>query len=254
MSNQLIIDEKNFIHYRLTPWDKNSLSLNTSEITSFSATDIKNATILLQNFEDFNKSNSIDYCYGRVNAENNLLKQTLILHGFYQAEVSLEIFKTNIHNYNVKLPKVEMIKLDYGDETNIETLRTIARDSFNFSRFHDDVKISIESSRNRYYNWISDLVKQQKEIFYVLSKGDIVGFHVQEVVSEDHANLILTGSKNGKSELSLPLWHSALLNLKDRNIKTASTLISANNIGVLNLYIFLQFKVKAALIGMHKIY
>jgi hypothetical protein len=254
MNSQFIIDEQNFIHYRLTPWDKNSLSLNTSEITSFNATDINNARLLLQNFEDFNKANKINFCYVRINAENILLKLTLIQQGFYQAEVSLEIYKTNIHNYNIRLPTVELIKLDYRDEATIKCLSTLARDSFDFSRFHDDVNISIERSRDRYYNWIYDLVYQKKEMYYVESKGDVVGFHVQEQLSEEHTNLILTGAKKGKSELALPLWHSALLNLKDRNIKTVSTLISANNVGVLNLYIFLQFKVKATLIGMHKRY
>jgi hypothetical protein len=245
-------DNNNYIEFRLTKWDTNSLGMNTSEIVGFNCDSIINGEKLVSLFEKFNVANKIVFTYGRINANDRMYRQILLKNKFYQAEVSYEIMKNNIQKYSNKLPIVSLIPFD-GDLDKLNEIKLISKDSFDFSRFHDDVTVEMDLARNRYWNWIDDLVIQKKEIYYIESKNKVVGLHVQEI-KENHANLILTGSAKGKSEISIPIWHSAILNLKERGVEKCSTLISASNIGVLNLYIYFQFKITSCLIGYHKKY
>ena len=150
-------------------------------------------------------------------------------------------------------PKLSKLQLVQAEEKDLEEIRLIAKNSFNYSRFHEDFNIAREASEMRYYYWIDDLVRQGKEIYICKLKNEIVGFHIQEIV-ENKARMILTGCKKGKEVLALSLWQEVLHNLKLREIKCAETLISASNIGVLNLYIYFRFKVVRTLFGMHILY
>jgi hypothetical protein len=245
-------DSNNYIEFRLTNWDTNSLRMNTSEIVHFKSDTKTNGVKLLSLFEEFNIENKIELAYSRIDVNNRMIREIMLDKKFYQAEFSYEIIKNNLQKYENKLPVVTLIAFD-GNQEKLNEIKSISKNSFDFSRFHDDVNIDITLARNRYWNWIDDLVSQKKEIYYIESKNKIIGIHVQDIVGKN-ANLILTGSAKGTSEISLPLWHSALLNLKSQGVEKCTTLISSSNIGVLNLYIYFQFKITTCLIGYHKKY
>lgn len=245
------IDKENSIACRLTPWDSKTFGFETAEITSFKCNDLNLGIKLMRELDVFVAQHSIKFIYTRIKSENRIEKEILIKYGFYIAESSLEIFKNNLAKYQFKLPTVSILPFSKEDDTIVNDIKLIARDSFDYSRFHDDVNIEEEKARLRYFNWIDDLLSQGNEAYYIEYKGEIIGFHFQRIKG-DHADLILTGCKKGKSELSVPLWHSVFLNLCSRGIKECSTLISSSNAPIINLYIFFQFKVRSSLLGLHK--
>ena len=111
-----------------------------------------------------------------------------------------------------------------------------------------------EIGRQRSANWIDDLWNQANEKFVWQKNDEVVGFHFQKVFAEEgRADLILSGVRAKESMLAVFFWASFLEMLKQRSIKRADTLISTANLGVLNLYIYFQFKVKETLFGFHKL-
>lgn len=250
---EYLIDKENFIRYRLTPWDTQSLKLKTSEILNVQYSDTQNLNNLIRHFEEFNRINGINFSYTRVDCNDLLQKKLLMAKGFYIGETSLEIGFNNLKSYNKTLPTVKLESLDPQNLSDIEAIKEIARDSFSHSRFHDDPFIPNEAARARYFNWITDLITQKKEIYILKNKGEIIGFHVQQV-NDKQADLIITGCKIGKTALSIPLWHTVLLILKESGVISVKTLISCANVGVLNLYVFFNFKIMRSLVGLHKKY
>jgi hypothetical protein len=149
--------------------------------------------------------------------------------------------------------RVPKLVLEKALPEDYEAIKTISRDDFDHSRFHEDINIDRELARTRFYNWVEDLIRQEKEIYVVRLKGEIIGFNIQHVEG-DTAHIILTGCKKSKSVLSVALWQAVIMDLKERNIRNFATLISAANTGVFNLYCYFQFKVMNTLVGMHRFY
>jgi len=237
----------------LTPWDYRVFKHNTLEILDIKyefRNDLEKILIL---FENEIKSLDVKFVYTRISVSDKDLRIELQKNGFYLAEISHNLGFSNLESYQKKIKEIELFPISILSHSEIEVIKEIAKNSFDFSRFHDDVNISEMISRTRYYNWIDDLLKMEIEGFYIKIKDEIIGFHFQKV-NKEHANLILTGCKKGKSEAAIFLWHSVLMNLKKRNVKSCDTTISASNVGIINLYNFFGFRTNNAVLGMHKFY
>ena len=242
---------ENNINYLLTPWDEKSLGFKTAEVT-------------INNFSDFNKFElyyydletkllelGVEFIYTRVCSSDLLLRDYIQKLGFYYAETSIELNLNNLNN--LKLRKLPKISYKLAEREDISTIKNIAKDSFNYGRFHEDVNISISKSKLRYYNWIDDLILQKAEI-YVAKVGDnIVGFNIQKSdYIEKETKLILAGCRVGAEIFTLSLWNEILNSNKYNEMNKISALISASNIGVFNIYLNYNFKVKNTYFGFHK--
>jgi hypothetical protein len=246
------LDESNAITYRLTPWDTRAFEFKTSELLSVQYTNEEKLSEMLSAFDSFNRAQDVRFCYTRISSKDHFLKHYLQKNGFYYAETSVEVAKNNIMSF-VPDKRVPVLTLEVPGESDYEEIKQMASEAFDHSRFHEDVNIDPKLARVRFYNWVEDLIRQEKEIYVARVKGEIVGFNIQDVKG-DVAHIILTGCKKSKSMLSVPLWQAVIMDLQSRNIKTFETLISASNTGVFNLYIYFQFKVMNTLAGMHKFY
>lgn len=133
-------------------------------------------------------------------------------------------------------------------------VQEIAATDFLFGRFLEDPFLEAGLGATRHANWVGDLLDQG--LLYVAVLNDrVLGFHAERLSSDGkEADLILTGTARKYSLLSLPLWVSALDSLRERGVTRASTMISAANIGVLNLYCALDFHFDQTLLGFHKRY
>ena len=80
----------------------------------------------------------------------------------------------------------------------------------------------------------------------------VLGAILMFCVHHPLAALILTGAAGRYSMLALPLWITALEHLGSRQVKHCSTLVSAANIGVVNLYARLGFRYDTTLFGYRK--
>ena len=256
MISDKVIEGSSEIYFRHTPWDEKSLGIPTAEILEITLENLDDLDIAFIKFEKICSDNKIRFVYTRIDFENKSLRRFLMTRGFYVGETSLQITKTNINKYDLKLPMITLKDLRLSPKRDLvfDSLCEIAKDAFDYGRFHDDPFIDNSLARKRYFNWMHDLMKQDNEIYYFESKGEIMGLHVQKVVNPAAAELVFTGAKKGSTGIAVPIWHSVLINLRDRGITEANTLISASNIGVMNLYSFLGFTCKKSLIGLHKLY
>jgi hypothetical protein len=136
----------------------------------------------------------------------------------------------------------------------LPAVKKISFDDFHYGRLIEDPFLAETIGRQRSANWIDDLWNQSNEKYVWQKNDEVIGFHFQKVfIDEQRADLILSGVRARESMLAVFFWGSFLEMLKQRGIKRTDTLISTANLGVLNLYIHFQFKVKETLFGFHKL-
>lgn len=245
------IDSSNQFKWRLTPWDARVFSVNTLEILDFTCDSTDTGRELIIRLRDLVRGNKIGFAYLRLPSDDRLARLLFEQAGFYLAEISIELQKKGLQKYNLKFPNVELLPLEADNVEAVAAVKEIARDSFDFGRFHDDILIDVHESRLRYFNWIDDMLKQNVDAYYIKHRDEIVGIHFHRVHGES-AELILTGCRKGNSTLAIPLWHSVFEKLKQIGVKECTTMISASNAPVVNLYTIFQFKATRSLLGLHK--
>ena len=239
------------IEYSLTPWDTKSLELKTAEIKIDSYSDLDNFKADYCAIEEKLLEANVQFVYTRITSFDRALRDFLQKSGFYFVETSLEFSLIRFHNFEKR--KLPIMEYRLADVEDLSLIKTIARDSFNFGRFHEDVNISMTKSRLRYYNWIDDLVNQNAEIYVAKVGNDIVGFNIQKT---DHlrkvVTLVLAGCKVGAEIFSMSLWNEIIYENKIKGFNQINALISASNIGVFNIYTQFNFTLKNTYLGFHK--
>lgn len=239
-------------NYRLTPWDTKSLKINTAELINLdSFEDINSFSVFLDDVEKELKIKNIDFVYTRINSQNKIEKKILQEKGYYFSECSVELYKSNIQKFEpIKCPKIDF--LPYEDSFK-EKIQLISRNSFRYSRFHEDPNISTDLAKDRFYNWISDVIEQGKDVKLALKGDMVIGFLVQELnQNKKNANMILAGCDIGKEIFAKSLWNEILAYNKSIGVSRVDTVVSAANLGVMNLYNFFNFKVNKTSFGFHK--
>lgn len=239
------------ISYRPTPWDTRAFGFKTAELTFETNQDQKSLTERYLQLENELLQNEIRFIYTRIDGQDFELRKNLQELGFYFAESSLEIAMTKVQ----KFTKLRLPPLQYLDATkeDIPTIKLIARDTFNYSRFHEDATIDKSLARSRYFNWIDDLVHQKASFKVAYSGKVLIGFNIQKEDSENRtANLVLAGCDDGQQVFVLSLWNEIIEHNKAQGIQKIETLISTSNIGMYNVYAHFGFKVEKTLFGFHK--
>ncbi|HCA94298.1 MAG TPA: hypothetical protein DEP38_06410 [Cyanobacteria bacterium UBA9226] len=148
-----------------------------------------------------------------------------------------------------KLEELNLCYLDTNDAKTSSKIKEIAEESFSDDRFHIDPNCPDSIANKRFANWVSDLYTDKSVIFYYLKyKDDAIAF-----MCHKNQDLILAGfsQKYRNSGLGEFLWLSVLEKMLSEGIYQAKTLISVNNISVLNLYSRLGFKFNNPSVTLH---
>jgi len=236
---------------RLTPWDKRALGFGTAELTSIQADTTEEACALLEQAETWARQNGVDYLFGRVPAEALLLRLAMEQSGHTMVECSLTLSRDGFAGLPV-IPARMRPRFRLANHGDLPTLQAIAHEDFHHGRLLEDPAIARALAARRTVNWVSDLLDQGL-LQTVESNGKVIGFHAERLTDEgQHANLILTGATRRYAVLALPLWICALERLGNRQVKRCSTLVSAANVGVINLYAKLGFRYDTTLFGYRK--
>ena len=170
------------------------------------------------------------------------LADNIILQTFIQNRIN---FVPNRYD-SEKLIVRSIDKQDLDIRKNIEE---ISKHSFVDDRFHLDPNCPNSIADLRFYYWIQDLYSDPEAIFYCLEfDGEITGFMCRK-----NSNLILAGfeKKYRNSGLGDFLWLSVMEEMLKSGLSHAHTLISANNVAVLNLYARIGFKFRQSAITFH---
>lgn len=236
---------------RLTPWDRRALGFGTAEITRLEAETVDDALLLLRETETWAQVQGVRYLFGRVPADAGHLRSALSRSGYAMTECSLALSREGFEDLP-KVPGRMRLELRPADRNDLPTLQAIARDDFHHGRFLEDPGIDHAAAVRRSINWVADLLDQG--LLQTAAYGNqIVGFHAERLSDDGtHARLILTGTAHRYAMLSMPLWLRALERLAARHASCCSTLVSAANVGVINLYARLGFHYDSTQFGYRK--
>lgn len=249
--NIVLDHDQGHLAARLTPWDERALGFVTAELTAMDVTSIADAGSLLEELEQWCASKSVRYLFGRIDASRSVSKAALLQRGYQLVETSLTVSRSGFAGLPT-VPRGMRPTLRLATPTDITELRRIAANDFAHGRFLEDPAIDPERAAERTANWIEDLVNGG--LAHVAeSRGRTIGFHAERLNMEKRsAELLLTGVTAPYAMLALPLWITALDALAARDIQQCTTLVSAANTGVLNLYARLGFHFNNTLFGFRK--
>ncbi|MGE8215077.1 MAG: GNAT family N-acetyltransferase [Stenotrophomonas maltophilia] len=236
---------------RLTPWDERALGFATAEVTALEIASVDQATALLAELEQWCAGQSVRYLFGRIDAMHAVAKAALLQQGYQFVETSLTVSRSGFANLPA-VPRGMLPTLRPATAADVPELRRIAATDFAHGRFLEDPAIDPARAAQRTANWIEDLVSgglaQVAE-----SRGRTIGFHAERVdIAQRSAELLLTGATAPYAMLAVPLWITALEALAARDIQQCTTLVSAANTGIINLYARLGFHFNSTLFGFRK--
>jgi hypothetical protein len=237
---------------RLTPWDQRALGFITAEVTHFRA-DATQAPILLEELEEWARGQQVHYLFGRIDAGDLVGRAALSVHGHEVVECSFTLSRSGFSGLP-QLPARQRPLLRPATADDLSALQMIARDDFHHGRFLEDPAIDRDLARSRTMNWVGDLFEQGL-LYAAELQGRLIGFHAERISPDGrHADLLLTGAGSRYSMLAMPLWICVLDRLGERGVQDCSTVVSAANTGIVNLYARLGFRFDACLFGFRKFY
>lgn len=239
------------LSYRYTPWDAKSFGVDTREIMSVEYQDENDLGQLLSEFEKTIDGDAL--IYFRQDSNDQAAKKVLFLNGYYIAEAALQIKLTKIKN--IDFSKIYRNNLEIDDQINeedISQLQDIAYHSFNYSRFHEDPFLDIEKSRERYANWILDLIEQGKKVYVYRQNNEVISFQFY-TLENNKVDLILGGSKEGYGMMTLYFFSTLMTDLQSKGVRRMDTMISSANLGILNTYVSFGYTVQKSFFDYHKI-
>lgn len=240
--------KNNRIEYELSPWDSRVLNIPTLNITSIIIEDIDSSYEIINQFI-MNVSSMYKFISYRHNGNNIDLTKLLIDAGFVIVEKSYIIEKTIFNSDNLFFSQNKFQITNNLGSQDIEEIKEIAKNSFNYGRFFEDPFISNLIAKQRNLNWIDDISMSNDIKLVALEKNKkIRGFMAYKEL-EDHIDLLLGGVDSNFSHLAFDFWNKFLqLYCIDKTVKTV---ISCSNIPIINLYSKMGFIFKDVLTGFH---
>lgn len=236
---------------RLTPWDRRALGLVTAEVARFAPGDAWSGGELLRQAEEWCRQHSVQYMFGRFDAADLAAKKAVLEAGFAIVECSLALSRSGFEQMPVVPRRIRPWLRSPGAD-DLPMLEKIAREDFRHGRFLEDPAISTDLAATRTANWVRDLAEQR--LLRVAGIGNkVIGFHAERIATGGlHADLVLTGVAGNYAPLALALWVTVLEDLGARGVQRCSTLVSAANVGVMNLYNKLGFRCDRSFFGFRK--
>lgn len=250
--------------FRSTPWETRNLGIpsyeiNVPDLNKMTVTNLTNELDLLR------KKSSHFFIFARLQKKEIHLSSILEKQGFYLIESTISPYMNlnkNVilakfnDNKKLSLPKRYKEKnITFHTLTNDKKhhdknkLKKIAEESFSYDRFHLDTNCTSTVADLRFSLWVDDLIADSDVTFDVLHHdNEPIGF-----IARKNNYLILGGFK--KKYLLAGLGEYFILNtcstLKQQNYPTIETLISVNNLPIVNLYASVGFKFRDTRYSFH---
>jgi len=244
-------NEENYIHYDHTAWNDKVLKVKTNEIYQLNFDTITNGKLLVEEFEKTCIEENINYSIVRINATERKIKDIFSLFGYENIETSFRVINNlkkiknneNFNRFKIKIEKPNKL-------SNKVEIKNIVYKDFNFGRFFEDPQIKEEQARLRNSNWVDSLYENSNILggFY---KSQLFGFMAYKI-NKNSIILELGGVESKFSYLAYPFWYSCLHTFKNIGFDSINTIISANNIGIINLYSYFDFKFNDSYLSLRK--
>lgn len=254
MSIEIVGDSGNRIVLRETPWDARALGRPTLDVTDValaceSAPGSSPDDGLFHSLERVCDERQVGLVTARLSAERRLAVARLQTAGFRYVETVLRLRYANLARFAPPATGRAMALREARPE-DAAALIDQAAATFHYGRFAEDPVIDPAINRRRQIDWMEGLLAGKAQIL-VADVGETAGAFMAYRGEDGTADLILGGTRPEQAVLAYPFWIAVLARLKQDGIRRVETVISAANLGVLNLYARLGFQAHETLIGLH---
>lgn len=255
MEERLAISDDVFLTLRQTPWDARALGRPTRDIAELSLAvehdgDAALDVALLQRLTDLCDQEKTGLVTVRIDADRRSAIGWLQGAGFRYVETAYSLSCRNVARYEPPARVTRSITLRDACPDDHPALIAQAAESFHYGRFAEDPWIPAELNRRRQIDWIEGLLSGRARVLVADLDGGPAAFMAFRV-TDGVANLILAGTRPRARILAYPLWIAVMALLKEEGVGRAETMISAANLGVVNLYATLGFRFERAFVGLH---
>ncbi len=247
-----------------TPWETRNLAIPSYELNTEYLRDIT-PEILATELRNLQNKYKKFFVFARLQKKEIHFATILEHQGFYIIESTVSPYMNLNKNgalgkfidnnvfYIPKRYKQKVLKsrtlTNEGKHSYMLILKKIATESFSYDRFHIDQNCSTEVADRRFSLWVEDLITDTEVIFDVLQLNDeVIGF-----VARKENYLILGGFKEKYLLAGFGGYFilSTCSILKELNYSIVKTLVSVNNLLIVNLYAGVGFKFEDTRYSFH---
>jgi len=246
------------LHYSVIPWDSTYLSNTTVEIEDYSATSKADLVKLMARLELSLHLKKGDLLFSKIPLKDFRKIRLLDESGFYCMEqtITLDINLSMWDPDRFGFPMDESYQFIPALPSDKKAICRIARTTFTADRFHMDPLIPKAGADFRFEMWIENSFRSKDSVYkFADKKGKIISFFIYRA-HKDHAEFRLAGLDPeyiGKG-LGKMLYHHMYRELKKQSYTKVLSVISLNNLPVLNVYMYLGCaKFFDPLITLHKV-
>lgn len=246
------------LQYAIIPWDSNSLDNTTVEIENFTVSSLIVLQKMLERLQLTLHLKKGDLLFSKIPLKDNAKAMILDRAGFYWIEVTitLDIDLSTWKPARFTFSQGNEYRLLHASNADKQNIRKIAGSTFVADRFHLDPAIPKARADHRFEMWIENSFRSSDTLYkFVNKKNTTIGFFI---VNEhpDYAEFRLAGlhPKYVSRGLGKMLYHRMYALLKRKKYTLIKSVISLNNIRVMNVYMYLgHAKFINPLIALHKV-
>lgn len=252
---EIVLAPDVFIRLRDTPWDGKALGCPTRDVTELGlACESGQAAsldlALFDRLERLLDGDRVGLVTARVPADRRAAIGRLQEAGFRYVETAYRLGLRNLARYEPPARITRRVELRDAVLADHAALIGQAADSFRYGRFAEDPRIDPDRNRLRQIDWMEGLLGGRARVWVAEVDGGPGAFMALRTEGTE-ADLILAGTKPRLGILAYPLWIAVIERLRAEGIERARTMISAANLGVVNLYGTLGFRFEETLVGLH---
>jgi len=238
------------LEYHLCPWDRPILGLESASISSLTLRKDERGAQEFGIFRQWCAENKVKLVSCRMPHDDISGIGFLEGQGFRFIELNYHPRRNGLNDFRADR-LVDFRKVSQEDEDGLVAL---ARETFDFGRFHADPMIGARLGNMRYAAWMRNAFRApHQSVLEFLFEGHRIGFAVVEAPSptERFWSLIgLAASHRGRG-LGRRIWNALLAYHCVEGVRSVSTSISSLNVPVLNLYAALGFRFPAPTVTLH---
>ncbi len=172
--------------------------------------------------------------------------------GFHLVDLRVTFIKDLLKPERSFIPELHIRRAVEGD---LETLKTMARDAFQLSRFHVDRHFDQQKADEMYAIWIeNDLRLKGHDVWVIDVEGQLAAYTSVSVTGQAKAQIGLAGTQpawRGKG-LSLELQRFICHELRDEGIEEIEIVTQGRNIPAQNLYQKAGYYIRSVDLWYHK--
>lgn len=252
---EIVLAPDIFLRLRDTPWDARALGRPTRDLIELALAceaghDRGLDDRLFDALDELLGSDGVGLVTARVPADRRAAIGRLQEAGFRYVETAYRLGLRSLARYEPPARVTRRVALREAVPADRAALVAQAADSFRYGRFAEDPWIAPEVNRRRQIDWMEGLLDGRARVLVADVEGAPGAFMAFRTQGSE-ADLILAGTRPKLALLAYPLWIAVLEQLRAEGIERAHTMISAANLGVVNLYGTLGFRFEQALVGLH---